>query len=98
MPPGAPCKELRISGCPCVFCRRDAICDGRKVLFTVASGRSPRPGQIGILDNLRQHQGTRTRELIEARGAELWFLPASSPDRNAIIGRAVHCRRAVRRG
>jgi len=57
-----------------------------------------RPGQIVIMDNLRQHQGARVRELIEARGAELWFLPASSPDRNAIIGRAVHCRRAVRRG
>ena len=48
-----------------------------------------RPGQIVILDNLRQHQGTRTRELIEARGAELWFLPASSPDRDPIIEEAI---------
>jgi transposase len=39
-----------------------------------------RPGQIVVLDNLRQHQGERTRELIEARGAELWFLPSYSPD------------------
>ena len=43
-----------------------------------------RPGQIVVLDNLRQHQGERTRELIEARGAELWFLPAYSPDLNPI--------------
>ena len=43
-----------------------------------------RPGQIVILDNLRQHQGARTRELIEARGAELWFLPSYSPDLNPI--------------
>jgi transposase len=43
-----------------------------------------RPGQIVVLDNLRQHQGRRTRELIEARGAELWFLPAYSTDLNPI--------------
>ena len=42
------------------------------------------PGQIVVMDNLRQHQGARTRELIEARGAELWFLPAYSPDLNPI--------------
>ncbi len=43
-----------------------------------------RPGQIVVLDNLRQHQGARTRELIEARGARLWFLPSYSPDLNPI--------------
>ncbi len=43
-----------------------------------------KPGQIVVLDNLRQHQGERTRELIEARGAELWFLPPYSPDLNPI--------------
>ena len=31
------------------------------------------PGQIVVMDNLRQHLGARTRELIEARGAELWL-------------------------
>ena len=43
-----------------------------------------RPGAIVAMDNLRQHQGPRTRELIEARGAELWFLPSYSPDLNPI--------------
>ncbi len=43
-----------------------------------------RPGQIVVMDNLQQHRGARTRELIEARGAELWFLPAYSPDLNPI--------------
>jgi transposase len=43
-----------------------------------------RPEQIVVMDNLRQHQGARTRELIEARGAELWFLPSYSPDLNPI--------------
>jgi transposase len=42
------------------------------------------PGQIVVMDNLQQHQGARTRELIEARGAELWFLPGYSPDLNPI--------------
>jgi transposase len=43
-----------------------------------------RPGQIVVLDNLRQHQSQRTKDLIAARGAELWFLPAYSPDLNPI--------------
>jgi transposase len=43
-----------------------------------------RPGQIVAMDNLRQHQSARTRALIEARGAELWFLPSYSPDLNPI--------------
>ena len=43
-----------------------------------------RPGQIVVMDNLRQHQSARTRALIEARGAALWFLPSYSPDLNPI--------------
>jgi transposase len=43
-----------------------------------------RPGDIVVLDNLAQHHGARTRELIEACGAELWFLPSYSPDLNPI--------------
>jgi transposase len=43
-----------------------------------------RPGQIVVMDDLRQHQGARTRAPIEARGAELLFLPAYSPDLNPI--------------
>ena len=43
-----------------------------------------RPGQIVVVDNLRQHQSERVRRAIEACGAELWFLPAYSPDLNPI--------------
>ena len=42
------------------------------------------PGRIVVMDNLQQHRSERTRELIEARGAELWFLPSYSPDLNPI--------------
>ena len=43
-----------------------------------------RPGQVVILDNLRQQRSQRTRQVIEACGAELRFLPAYSPDFNPI--------------
>jgi transposase len=38
------------------------------------------PGQIVILDNLSAHKSQKARELVEAKGARLWFLPAYSPD------------------
>ncbi len=41
---------------------------------------SLRPGQIVILDNLSAHKSRRARELVESRGAGLWFLPPYSPD------------------
>ena len=39
-----------------------------------------------LLDNLGAHKTRRVRELVEARGAEVWFLPASEapPDLNPI--------------
>lgn len=41
-------------------------------------------GQIVLLDNLPAHKTDRVRELIEERGAEVWFLPSYSPDLNPI--------------
>jgi transposase len=37
-------------------------------------------GQVVIWDNLGAHKGDKVRELIEARGAQVLFLPAYSPD------------------
>ncbi|MCA1727942.1 MAG: transposase [Actinobacteria bacterium] len=37
-------------------------------------------GWIVLLDNLGAHKTERMRELIEARGCELLYLPAYSPD------------------
>jgi transposase len=42
------------------------------------------PGQIVVMDNLSAHKGERVRELIEARGCELLYLPPYSPDLNPI--------------
>ncbi len=39
-----------------------------------------RPGQVVVVDNLSAHKGERVRELVEARGCSLLFLPAYSPD------------------
>ena len=41
-------------------------------------------GQIVVLDNLPAHHAARVRSAIESRGAEVWFLPAYSPDLNPI--------------
>jgi transposase len=41
-------------------------------------------GQVVVLDGLGAHRPKRIRELIEARGADLVFLPSYSPDLNPI--------------
>src|SRR5215216_5829981 len=41
---------------------------------------SLRQGQVVVLDGLGAHRPKRIRELIEARGADLVFLPTYSPD------------------
>ena len=41
---------------------------------------SLKPGQIVVLDNLSVHKGERMRLAIEARGCQVLFLPAYSPD------------------
>lgn len=43
-----------------------------------------RPGQIVVVDNLRAHHSDRAHAAIEARGAQLRFLPSYSPDLNPI--------------
>ena len=45
---------------------------------------SLRKGQMVVMDNLGVHRPKRVRELIEARGCELVYLPAYSPDYNSI--------------
>jgi transposase len=41
-------------------------------------------GDVVIMDNLSSHKRQRTRDLIEATGAALEFLPPYSPDLNPI--------------
>ncbi len=41
-------------------------------------------GQVVVLDGLGAHRTQRVRELVEAKGADLLFLPSYSPDLNPI--------------
>jgi transposase len=41
-------------------------------------------GQVVVLDGLGAHRTDKVRELIEAKGADLLFLPSYSPDLNPI--------------
>lgn len=43
-----------------------------------------KPGDIVILDNLASHKVTGVREMIEAKGASVIYLPPYSPDLNPI--------------
>ncbi|NNF73313.1 MAG: IS630 family transposase [Rhodobacteraceae bacterium] len=43
-----------------------------------------RPGDVVIMDNLSSHKRASVREMIEAAGARLLFLPPYSPDFNPI--------------
>lgn len=43
-----------------------------------------RAGDVVVMDNLSAHKGVAVRELIEAAGCDLWYLPAYSPDLNPI--------------
>lgn len=43
-----------------------------------------KPGDVVILDNLSSHKRPAAREMIEAAGAKMMFLPPYSPDFNPI--------------
>lgn len=43
-----------------------------------------RPGHIVVIDNLSAHKREEVRQIIEAAGAELRYLPPYSPDLNPI--------------
>ena len=59
------------------------------------------PGDIVVMDNLSAHKGEDVREIIEAAGAELRYLPPYSPDLNpieqAIAKLKAHLRKAQER-
>jgi transposase len=64
-------------------------------------------GQIVIMDNLAAQKSAKVEQLIQARGCQLLFLPASSPDFSPIeetfsnaeweLARAKRCRRPFAR-
>jgi transposase len=55
------------------------------------------PGQVVLLDNLSAHKHARLEPLLAARGCQLWFLPAYSPDLAPIELAFAKIKQAVRR-
>lgn len=76
---------LRLSGmtAPMVL---DGPMNGIAFRAWIEQGLAPtlRPGDIVVMDNLPSHKVTGVRELVEATGATLRYLPPYSPDFNPI--------------
>ena len=68
---------------PCLF---DGSCDAACFNAWLETYLCPRlsVSDVVVLDNAKIHKTLRTRELIEAAGAEVLFLPPYSPDYNPI--------------
>lgn len=64
----------------------DSPTDGNVFLAYLEQVLCPRlqPGQVVIMDNLSAHKVDGVRQLIQARGAQLLYLPPYSPDFNPI--------------
>lgn len=77
----------------------DGAVDGDRFVGYVRHVLAPtlRPGQIVVVDNLRAHHDKRAVAAIEARGAEVWFLPSYSPDLNPIEGAFSKLKERLRR-
>ncbi len=65
--------------------------DGEVFLAYLEQVLGPRlqPGHVVVMDNLAAHKVAGVRQLIEARGAQLLYLPPYSPDFNPSCLRAV---------
>ena len=71
---------------PCAPWLFEGPMNGEMFLAWVEQGLAPvlRAGELVILDNLATHKIRGVREVIEARGAGLLYLPPYSPDLNPI--------------
>lgn len=68
---------------PCVF---DGPINGQCFQAYVEQQLVPvlEPGDIVVMDNLGSHKAAAVRQMIQAAGARLWYLPPYSPDLNPI--------------
>src|SRR4051812_8476244 len=77
----------------------DGAIDGPAFRAWVEQALAPtlEPGDIVVADNLSSHKIAAARNAIEGRGAVLLFLPAYSPDANAIEELFAKLKSVVRR-
>jgi transposase len=71
---------------PCAAALVDGPVDADVFKAYVALVHVPslRPGDVVVMDNLQPHKAAGVREMIEAAGAALLYLPPYSPDLNPI--------------
>lgn len=61
-------------------------CTGKLIVAWLEQCLLPQlsPGQVIVMDNAPFHKSSQIREVIEAAGCELLYLPSYSPDFNPI--------------
>jgi transposase len=76
---------LRVDGITAPWCL-DSAMNGTAFLTYVKTQLCPtlKPGDIIIADNLSSHKVVGVKEMAEAKGARLLYLPSYSPDLNPI--------------
>ena len=78
-------SSLRLEGAPAAMVIEGAT-DTAVFLAYVERVLVPslRSGDIVVMDNLAPHKNPAVAEMIQAAGADVWYLPAYSPDFNPI--------------
>lgn len=78
-------SSLRLEGAPAAMVIEGAT-DTAVFLAYVERVLVPslRSGDIVVMDNLAPHKNPTVAEMIQAAGADVWYLPAYSPDFNPI--------------
>ncbi len=69
---------------PCVAVEGTTTAEVFEAYVEQALAPMLKEGQSVVMDNLSAHKGKRVRQLVEARGCRLLFLPPYSPDLNPI--------------
>ena len=69
---------------PCLAVEGATTREVLEVYLERALAPSLRLGQVVVMDNLSAHKGSRVKEIVEAVGCELLYLPPYSPDLNPI--------------
>jgi transposase len=69
---------------PCVAVEGTTTAEVFEAYVEQALAPMLKEGQAVVMDNLSAHKGKKVRQLVEARGCRLLFLPPYSPDLNPI--------------
>ena len=69
---------------PCVAVEGTTTAEVFEAYVEQALAPMLKEGQSVVMDNLSAHKGKKVRQLVEARGCRLLFLPPYSPDLNPI--------------